>query len=87
MGQRDIRRLLIIGASAVITPIARIGAARKGPPKGWWLARILMTKKPRMVVVVALANKMARTVWVLTVREPTCRAPAATRVGGRLVRR
>jgi len=87
MGQRDLRRLLIIGASAVVTPIARIGAARKGPPKGWWPARMMMTKKPRMVVVVALANKMARTVWALTVRETTYRAPAATRVGGRRVRR
>ncbi len=71
MGQRDIRRLLIIGASAVVT-----WAARKGPPKGSWLAR-MMARKPRMVVVVALANKMARTVWALTVREETYRDPVA----------
>lgn len=70
MGQRDSRRLLIIGASAVVT-----WAARKGPAKGSWLARMMMTKKPRMVV--ALANKMARIVWALTVRETTYRAPAA----------
>jgi len=72
MGQRDIRRLLIIGASAVVT-----WAARKGAPQGSWLARMMMAKKPHMVVVVALANKMARTVWALTVRETTYRAPAA----------
>ena len=36
MGQRDIRRLLIIGAMAVVR-----WAARKGPPEGSWLARML----------------------------------------------
>ena len=72
MGQRDIRRLLIIGASAVVT-----WAARNGAPQGSWLARMMMAKKPRMVVVVALANKMARTVWALTVHETTYRDPAA----------
>ncbi len=72
MGQRDIRRLLIIGASAVVT-----WAARKGPPKGSWLARMMMTKKPRMVVVVALANKMARIVWALTIHKTTYRNPLA----------
>lgn len=69
MGQRDIRRLLIIGASAVVC-----WAARKGPPQGSWLAR-MMARKPRMLVVIALANKMARTVWALTVREETYREP------------
>jgi transposase len=72
MGQRDIRRLLIIGTSAVVT-----WAARKGAPQGSWLARMMMAKKPHMVVVVALANKMARTVWALSVRNTTYRAPAA----------
>ena len=72
MGQCDIRRLLIIGASAVVT-----WAGRKGPPQGSWLARMMMAKKPRMVVVVALANKMARAAWALTVRETTYRDPAA----------
>ena len=71
MGQRDIRRLLIIGASAVVS-----WAARKGAPEGSWLAR-MMLRKPRMLVVVALANKMARTIWALTVREEDYRAPAA----------
>lgn len=71
MGQRDVRRLLIIGASAVVT-----WAARKGTPKGSWLAR-MMARKPRMVVVVALANKMARTVWALMMRQETYRDPVA----------
>ena len=50
MGQRDIRRLLIIGAMAVIR-----WAARKGAAKGSWLER-QMAKKPRLVVAIALAN-------------------------------
>jgi transposase len=59
MGQRDIRRLLIIGAMTVVR-----WAVRKGAAKGSWLARML-AKKPRLVVAVALANKMARSVWAM----------------------
>jgi len=59
MGQRDIRRLLIIGAVAVVR-----WAARKGAPVGSWLAR-MMERKPRMLVAVALANRMARIAWAL----------------------
>ena len=59
MGQRDIRRLLIIGAMAVVR-----WAARKGAPEGSWLARML-ARKPRMLVAIALANKMARSVWAM----------------------
>ena len=59
MGERSLRRLLIIGASAV----AR-WAARKGVPAGSWLGRML-ARKPPMLVRVALANKMARIVWAL----------------------
>ena len=59
MGQRDIRRLLIIGAMAVVR-----WAVRKGAAKGSWLARML-AHKPRLVVAIALANKMARSVWAM----------------------
>jgi hypothetical protein len=44
---------------------------------------MMMGKQPRMVAVVALANKIARAVWALTVGEATCRARAAARAGGR----
>jgi transposase len=54
MGQRDIRRLLITGAMAVVR-----WALRRGAPRNPWLARML-ERKPPMVVAVALANKMAR---------------------------
>jgi transposase len=59
MGQRDIRRLLIIGAMTVVR-----WAVRKGAAKGSWLARML-AEKPRLVVAIALANKMARSVWAM----------------------
>ncbi|WP_439650024.1 transposase [Gymnodinialimonas mytili] len=52
--QKDIRQLLIIGAMSVINSIEQ--RKRCVEP---WLARILETR-PRMVVVVALANRMAR---------------------------
>ncbi|MBV9201530.1 MAG: IS110 family transposase [Alphaproteobacteria bacterium] len=71
MGDRTIRRLLIIGASAV----ARWGV-RNGVPAGSWLGRML-ARKPPMVVRVALANKMARTVWALLARGGIYRAPVA----------
>ncbi|PJK30665.1 IS110 family transposase [Minwuia thermotolerans] len=70
MGQRDVRRLLIIGASAVVC-----WAARKGARPGSWLAR-MMARKPHMLVVVALANKMARTIWALSTRQEEYRDPA-----------
>lgn len=33
-----------------------------------WLGR-MMARRPRMVVAVALANKMARTIWAMMIRE------------------
>ena len=70
MGQRDIRRLLITGAIAVVR-----WAARRGAPAGSWLARML-ARKPRMLVAVALANRMARTAWVLMMTKEVYRDPA-----------
>lgn len=53
-GERTIRRLLVLGASAVIRR-----ACFRGAPAGSWLAQML-PRKPKMWVTVALANKMAR---------------------------
>lgn len=72
MGQRDIRRLLTIGAVAVVR-----WAARKGAPEGSWLARML-ERKPKMLVAVALANRMARTAWALMRKGEDYRDPAIT---------
>ena len=71
MGQRDLRRLLVCGAMAVVR-----WAIRRGETDDPWLARMLACK-PRMVVAVALANRMARIVWALTVNKEVYRAPAA----------
>jgi transposase len=59
MGQRDLRRLLITGAMAVVR-----WAARKGAQDGSWLARMI-DRKPKMLIAVALANKMGRIIWAL----------------------
>ena len=68
MGQRDIRRLLITGAAVIRW------ASRRGTPSGSWLARML-ARKPRMVVAVALANKMARGIWAMLTRQQDYRGP------------
>jgi transposase len=69
MGQRDIRRLLITGAMTVIR-----WASRKGVPEGSWLARML-PRKPRMLVAVALANKMTRSAWAMLTKNENYRDP------------
>jgi transposase len=69
MGERTLRRLLIIGASSVVR-----WAARKGAPAGSWLASMI-ARKPAMLVRVALANKMARVIWALMAKGGTYRAP------------
>ena len=69
MGERTMRRLLIIGSSAVVRQ-----ACMRGAPAGSWLARML-ERKPRMLVTVALANKTARIVWALLSKGEVYRAP------------
>ena len=71
MGERTLRRLLIIGCSAVV-----LQASRRGAPKGSWLEQ-MMARKPRMLVTVALANKTARIVWALLMSEEDYKAPVA----------
>lgn len=71
MGERTLRRLLIIACSGVVR-----WAKRKGAPTGSWLARML-ARKPPMLVIVALANKTARVAWALMTRDEVYRAPAA----------
>lgn len=71
MGQRDIRRLLITGAMTVVR-----WASRKGAREGSWLAHML-ARKPRMLVAIALANKMARSVWAMLIKGENYREPVA----------
>jgi transposase len=72
MGERTLRRLLILGASGVLRWVARNGA-----PAGSWIAR-MVARKPPMLVRVALANKMARVIWALIAKGGIYRAPAAS---------
>ena len=71
-GQVDIRRLLIIGA---MTRIAWVG--RKPIQAGSWLDRMLK-RKPKMLVAIALANKMARTIWAVLTKQEDYRDPVKT---------
>lgn len=68
MGERTLRRLLIIGACATVR-----WAMRKGKTADPWLAHML-GRKPPLLVMVALANKMARIAWALMAREETYRS-------------
>ena len=62
MGQRDIRRLLIIGA------MSQIAASKRAPDRADpWLLDMLK-RKPQLVVGVALANRMARRLWAMLYR-------------------
>jgi len=70
MGQREIRKLLIIGAMVVVR-----AALRHGTPEDTWLAK-MMERKPRMLVAIALANKMARTNWAMLKQEEDYQKPA-----------
>jgi transposase len=58
-GNRYLRRLLVNGAMAVLG-----GKRAKHDP---WLSKLLASK-PRMLVAVALANKMARIAWAMLAR-------------------
>lgn len=74
-GQSDIRRLLIIGAMSRLNWLGR-----KSIPEGSWLARML-ARKPRMLVAIALANKMARMIWALMTKNEDYRVPAQAVAG------
>jgi transposase len=69
-GQIDIRQLLIVGAMSRLNWLGR-----KSIPAGSWLARLL-ARKPRMLVAVALANKMARAIWAMLTKQENYRHPA-----------
>lgn len=69
-GQADIRRLLIIGAMSRLTWIGQ-----RTIVEGSWLSRML-ARKPKMLVAIALANKMARQIWAMLTKNEDYRDPA-----------
>jgi transposase len=66
-GDRYLRRLLVVGATAVIRH-----TKDKPTPMANWI-RKLMAKKPFRIVSVALANKLARIAWVVLTRKEAYR--------------
>jgi transposase len=73
-GDRYLRRLLIVGALAVIK------SARTRPDKYPWVVALL-GRRPAKVVAVALANKMARIAWAILAKSETYRTPTRTSSG------
>ncbi|ODA93301.1 transposase [Mesorhizobium sp. SEMIA 3007] len=69
-GDRYIRHLLNVGAGNVI----RFAKARAAAGENW--IRGLQQRRPPKVVIIALANKIARIAWALMVREQPFRSPA-----------
>ena len=62
-GDRYLRRLLVVGATAVMRHVKD-----KPTPMADWI-RKLSEKKPFLLVSVALANKLARIAWVVLTRK------------------
>jgi transposase len=71
-GNERLRVLLVVGATSVINAAMKPGSKQMTD----WLRALLM-RKPRKVVAVALANKIARVAWVLMTRGEVYRRPAA----------
>jgi transposase len=66
-GDESLRRLLVLGATAVIR------FAKAGRTSPWLLG--LLARRPKKLAAVALANKMARTLWAMMVRGDLYRRP------------
>jgi transposase len=72
-GNERLRVLLVTGATSVINAAKKPGSKLMTE----WL-RALLLRKPRKVVAVALANKMARVAWALMTRGEVYRHAATT---------
>jgi transposase len=66
-GNETLRKLLVLGATAVIR------FARPGHASPWLLN--LLARKPKKLAAIALANKMARTLWAMMVSGELYRRP------------
>lgn len=69
-GQADIRRLLIIGAMSRLNWLGQ-----RTILEGSWLSRMLK-RKSKMLVAIALTNKMARQIWAMLTKNEDYRDPA-----------
>jgi len=73
-GDEALRRVLVLGATAVIQQVQR-GRGR-GHPSPWLVA--LLRRKPPKLAAVALANKTARIAWKLMISGERYRGARAT---------
>jgi transposase len=71
MGDRYLRKLLVVGATSVV----RRSRTSDAPAAGW--IRSLLERKPTRLVTVAMANKTARIIWAVLARGESYRSPAA----------
>lgn len=67
-GNKQLRTLLVVGATSILKQ------ARRGAKLPAWIASVL-ERRPYKVAAVALANKIARTIWALLVKGGTYQAP------------
>jgi error-prone DNA polymerase len=67
-GNREIRRLLVLGATSMVYRAGQWTSAA-----GAW-TRGLLERRPARLVTVALANKMARIAWALMTRDEVYQA-------------
>lgn len=68
-GPADIRQMLNIGAMSRLNWMGR-----NAIPENSWLAR-MMARKSRMLVTIALANKMARQIWAMLTKNEDYKNP------------
>lgn len=71
MGDRYLRKLLVVGATSVV----RRARTSEAYAANW--VRSLLERKPARLVTVAMANKTARIVWAVLARGENYRSPAA----------
>ena len=67
-GNKQLRTLLIVGATSILKQ------ARRGVKMPAWVLSLL-ARRPYKVAAVALANKMARTIWALLVKGGVYQVP------------
>jgi transposase len=68
-GNRTLRRLLVICAGAQITSVMR----SRSEPDPW--LKGMLARHPRMKVITALANKLARIIWAMQVKGGVYQVP------------
>ncbi len=68
-GDRYLRRLLVLGATSLIRSLVN-----KTTPLALWV-QALLARRPRRLVTVALANKLARIAWAIMAKAEAYRPP------------